>query len=93
MWSTLNQMTGNTSLPILIFQMRLVNRPMQAGDFVPMAIAMLCFFVWITWRIQLRPLVWLLEDRNSFTRDILLKWKENPAYLGMAKMVTIAIWA
>lgn len=68
---------------LFIFQMRELTRPIQTGDFV--AIALLCFFGWLIWRMQLRPLVWLLEDRISPASNSLVKLKEDTAHLDMAK--------
>lgn len=66
-----------------IFQMHTITRPIQTGDVV--GIVLFGFTAWLIWRIQLRPLVWLLEDRISLATDTLVKMKEDSAHLDMAK--------
>lgn len=66
-----------------IFQMRSVARSLQTSDLI--AIALLCTCGWITWRLFLRPLLWLVEDRIILVSDSLMKLKEDAAHLDMAK--------
>lgn len=67
----------------LFFQMQKISRPVQTGDLV--LLGLLCIFSWIIWRFQIRPLVWLLEDRIGFVSDALIKFSEETAHLDMAK--------
>lgn len=68
---------------LFIFQMHTITRPIQTGDLV--AILLFTLLAWVIWRIQLRPLVWLLEDRIALASDSLVKLKEDTAHLDMAK--------
>lgn len=67
----------------LVFQMRTLQRPLQTSDLV--ILGLLCSFSWVTWRFQIRPLIWLLEDRIGFASDALIKLSEDTAHLDMAK--------
>lgn len=67
----------------LVFQMRTVYRPLQTNDLV--VLVLLCSYGWIIWRVQIRPLIWLLEDRIGFASDVLIKMSEDAAHLDMAK--------
>nr|WP_315496890.1 hypothetical protein [uncultured Rhodoferax sp.] len=68
---------------LLVFQMRTVYRPLQTNDLV--VLVLLCSYGWIIWRLQIRPLIWLLEDRIGFASDALIKLSEDAAHLDMAK--------
>jgi len=65
------------------FGMRYVTRPLQTNDLVLLVV--LTAFGWIAWRLLLRPMTWLLEDRLIFAGDVLMKFKEDSAQLDMAK--------
>jgi hypothetical protein len=67
----------------LSFSMRGVNRPLQTNDLV-MLLALMAVG-WIAWRVVLRPLIWLLEDRLILAAEALMKLKEDSAQLDMAK--------
>ncbi len=74
---------GLIACGLIIFQMRTFTRAIQTSDLV--AISLFALFAWIIWRRQLRPLVWLLEDRIAIASDSLVKLKEETAHLDMAK--------
>ena len=40
---------------------------------------------WVIWRMFLRPVVWLLEDRIALATELWVAWGEDPAQLELAK--------
>lgn len=62
--------------------MTLVSRPVQTNDLALMLVAL--GLSWVTWRLTLRPLVWLLEDR-IVPVELLSGWSEDLCQLDMAK--------
>lgn len=71
------------SVLFLIFQMRTITRPIQTGDFI--LIGLLCSTCWLIWRFQIRPIVWLIEDRIGFASNMFIKFSENDAHFDLAK--------
>lgn len=67
----------------LIFQMQKVSRPLQTDDLA--ILILLSFFMWVIWRHQIRPILWLVEDRVGFASETLIKLSEDPAHLDLAK--------
>ncbi len=67
----------------LILQMRSIARGVQTGDLV--IFAGLISFALIIWKMQLRPLILLLEDRIGLASESLLKLKEEKAHFDLAK--------
>lgn len=85
LWATWMFLSGVSllSYAYLFFAMRGVNRPLQTNDLI---ILMALFAIaWVTWRMLLRPMIWLLEDRLILAGDLLMKFKEDSAQLDMAK--------
>lgn len=71
------------SCGLLIFQMQKVNRPLQTNDLA--VFFLLTFLILVIWRHQIRPLLWLVEDRVGFASDTLIKLSEDPAHLDLVK--------
>jgi len=67
----------------VFFAMSYVNRPLQTNHLV--ILLALVAFGWIAWRMVLRPMIWLLEDRLILASEGLMKLMEDSAQLDMAK--------
>ncbi|UUZ64075.1 hypothetical protein LP417_01895 [Polaromonas sp. P1-6] len=85
LWATLML----TSIAILLFcgylffAMSSYSRPLQTGDVILMLLLMAA--AWISWRLLIRPWIWLLEDRIVLSGDLFAAFKEDPVQLDMAK--------
>ena len=71
------------SVLFLVWTMSQVKRPVQAADLAGLMI--LGIFAFTIWRMQLRPLIWLVEDRIIPASETLTKFTEEPCQLDMAK--------
>jgi hypothetical protein len=67
----------------VFFAMGLLNRPLHTSDLV--LLIFLAAVGWAAWRMVLRPLLWLLDDRIILAAEGLMKFKEDPAQLDMTK--------
>ena len=68
---------------LFAWTMSLVRRPIQTSD-----LTMLLFFIafaWVIWRVQVRPLTWLVDDRIIPASESLTKFSEEACQLNMAK--------
>lgn len=58
-------------------------RPLQTSDTASMLI--LATFGWVVWRISIRPVVWLLDDRITTASELWVAWGEDRAQLELSK--------
>ena len=67
----------------IFFAMIHVNRPLQTNDLV--LLLALAGSGWVVWRLLVRPMIWLLDDRMIFAGFALMKFSEEAAQLDMTK--------
>ena len=63
--------------------MLLIRQPLQTADLT--ALMFFVAFAWVIWRMHLRPLTWLVEDRIIPASGSLTKFSEDFCQLDMAK--------
>ena len=58
-------------------------RPVQTSDMASMLL--LAAMGWVVWRISLRPVVWLIDDRITLATELWVAWAEQTAQLELSK--------
>lgn len=58
-------------------------RPLQTSDLASML--MLAVVGWVVWRISVRPVMWLIDDRIALATELWVAWGEETAQLELAK--------
>ena len=58
-------------------------RPVQTSDIASMLI--LAALGWVVWRISVRPVVWLIDDRITLATELWVAWGEQTAQLELSK--------
>lgn len=67
----------------IFFAMIHVSRPLQTNDLV--LLLALAGSGWVVWRLLVRPMIWLLDDRIIFAGFALMKLSEDAAQLDLNK--------
>lgn len=57
-------------------------RPLQTSDIASMLL--LTAMAWAIWRISMRPVVWLIDDRISLATELWVAWGEETAQLELS---------
>lgn len=74
---------GVVAFIYIFLTMGALKRPIQTNDVV--VLVGLVALGWLFWRMILRPMIWLLDDRLILASDSLMKLKEDSAQLDMRK--------
>lgn len=85
LWAAWFLATGFCLLVVvyIFFAMIRVNRPLQTNDLV--LLLALAGTGWVVWRLLVRPMIWLLDDRIIFAGFALMKFSEDAAQLDLNK--------
>lgn len=59
-----------------------VRRPVHTADLATLTVVSV--MAWVIWRISIRPLIWLLEDRIILATEAWVGWSEGVAQLELA---------
>lgn len=65
-----------------LFMYQYARRPLETADFASMVLLMA--LGWLVWRLVLRPLYWLVEDRVANAPQLWTKLSEEPAQFELA---------
>lgn len=68
---------------VTVFGLTGARRPVQTADIATLLLTVA--MGWLIWRMFLRPVVWLLEDRIALATELWVAWGEDPAQLELAK--------
>jgi hypothetical protein len=68
---------------MVAFAYMYARRPLQTSDMASMFI--LVTLGWVVWRISVRPVIWLIDDRITLATELWVAWSEDTAQLELAK--------